>query len=403
MFSEAFSHYLSYGPTDQETVRELAGAYTGLLVPGTVATFQREGTGGFVLSLSATEAGIPYVIDPRFPLFQQQIASPKKSHEALAELLSIEASLYAVAPRPEDFTFELIEEVAKNWVEFNLGYRSTSGSKFEKYAKRLQEAVQPTHADNPEYILAPYFVAHGTADLWWQKSVALFEATRRRAANAPVRVIRVVAAAEPRFLRGLLGETPESQAVVWVSGLDELATPAFALAEYGSALRLGKGRGQSLFALYGGFFSVLMSAKGLVGASHGIGFGESRAWIELPTSGPPPPRYYLKQVHRYVSQELAYQLWLKDRTLAGCVCAVCRGRSPIELDYHTLMKHSVLCRSQEIGEWVGLRVGNMADRLDEELDEFMTRLGKVELPAQARAIAEKSCSHLAVWSEALRA
>ena len=68
---DRFSHLLSYGATDQKTVLELLGKYQGLIVPGTVAAFQRQGTGGFVLSLSATADAPPYRIDPRFPLFQK--------------------------------------------------------------------------------------------------------------------------------------------------------------------------------------------------------------------------------------------------------------------------------------------------------------------------------------------
>ena len=87
MFDVEFEHYLTYGATDQQTVRRLTGEFTGLMIPGTVAAFQREGTGGFALTLSATEAQTPYVIDPRFPLFQQPLDAPKKSHEALAAIL----------------------------------------------------------------------------------------------------------------------------------------------------------------------------------------------------------------------------------------------------------------------------------------------------------------------------
>jgi hypothetical protein len=402
VFSEPFSHYLSYGATDQETVRELAGAYTGLLVPGTIAAFQREGTGGFVLSLSATEEGIPYVIDPRFPLFQQHIVVPKKSHESLAQILGLPSSLYLSTPEESEFTDELIEDVAKKWVDFNLGYRTSASGKFDKYARRLKEEVQEARADNPRYLLAPYLMSRGRSDPWWQKSCALFKATRRFAANSAVPVLRVVAAVEARFLEDLLSSIPDTELAIWVSGLDELTTSAFTLAEYADAIGKATERGQALFALYGGFFSVLLSSKGLRGVSHGIGFGESRVWIELPTSGPPPPRYYLRQVHRYVPQELAYQLWLKDRALARCECSECRGGSPIELEYHSLMKHSVLCRSQEIGAWVGLTEKEMAHRLDREEHDFRTRLEAIQLPDQARAAAVKSYSHLAVWSEALR-
>jgi hypothetical protein len=87
MFS-GFNHYLSYGSTDQQTMRELSGLYDGLLVPGTIAAFQAEGTKGFVLSLSA-RSGEPYVIDSRFPLFQGALPKAKKSHIMLAAILGI--------------------------------------------------------------------------------------------------------------------------------------------------------------------------------------------------------------------------------------------------------------------------------------------------------------------------
>ena len=45
MFDTQFDHYLTYGATDQRTLRELQDSFTGLIVPGTVAAFQREGNG----------------------------------------------------------------------------------------------------------------------------------------------------------------------------------------------------------------------------------------------------------------------------------------------------------------------------------------------------------------------
>src|SRR6266511_1278969 len=116
---EPFSHYLSYGATDQQTVRDLTGAYNGLVVPGTVAAFQRQGTGGFVLALSATQAAAKYVIDPRFPLFQQPLSQPKKSHFALADLLGVPELVSITHPDPSDFVPERINTIARNWVRFN--------------------------------------------------------------------------------------------------------------------------------------------------------------------------------------------------------------------------------------------------------------------------------------------
>src|SRR3954471_2593944 len=121
MFEKKFSHYLSYGPADQHTVRELRDSFDGLLVPGTVAAFQLEGTGGFVLALSATESHTPYIIDPRSPLFQQDIEEPKRAHEALKAILGLPEDY---SPNPRKWNAGLVEKVAENWVNFNCSYKS---------------------------------------------------------------------------------------------------------------------------------------------------------------------------------------------------------------------------------------------------------------------------------------
>ena len=101
----------------------------------------------------------------------------------------------------------------------------------------------------------------------------------------------------------------DDRLIVWVSGLEELEVLPSQLADYGRSVQAATQRGQSCFALYGGFFSVILAAMGLKGACHGIGYGEHRSWPELHQSGPPPSRYYAPRFHRYIGQDLAYQLW----------------------------------------------------------------------------------------------
>jgi hypothetical protein len=396
---EAFAHYLAYGATDQQTARELAGEYDGLLVPGTVAAFQREGTGGFVLTLSASEASTDYVIDPRFPLFQQALASPKKSHYALAEWLEDPALVReSSTPQPADFPLERTRRLARKWIEINQGYATATHQKFDKYAERLGEPVQPEQARGPSHVLALYVTAREPNDPWWEVAERLVEESR---AQDPT-CLRVVATREAAQLGPLLEEVDDAQVVIWVSGLEELMLPARDLATYARAVRAATNSGHETFALYGGFFHVLLSGFGLRGASHGIGYGEYRAWTELPQSGPPPPRYYLRRVHRYVSQELAYALYLGDRSLAECECAECRGRPPIALDYHSLMKHSVRARAEEIRRWTQFDPATAADLLETEHETFRRAVGRIRLPAFLRQSAERSYDHLPRWVEALR-
>ncbi len=399
---QPFAHYLAYGATDQETFRELRDNYSGVLVPATIAAFQRQGTGGFVLSLSATPEAPPYMIDPRFPLFQQALSDPKKSHTALAELLGDPALIVRGRdPTPDAFSDERMVTIARNWVEFNSGYGSKENAKFEKYAKRLGEDLIRQQAQGPEAVLAPYFACDGDDDPWWLRSRRFFEHTRAAAAGATC--LRVVCARHSEALDELLVDLDEpEQLVVWVSGLDEHNAAARDLVNYRQAIARAVERGHEPFALYGGFFSVLVGAAGLRGASHGVGFSEHRNWRELPVSGAPPARYYLRRAHRYVPQDLAQALYDVSFDLTTCPCPHCNGRPPVALDYHELMKHSVWCRAEEIDRWYPLDTEAAADLLDDEYDAMSAQISGATLAPRIRTRANSSVEHLPEWVAALR-
>ena len=194
----------------------------------------------------------------------------------------------------------------------------------------------------------------------------------------------------------------DTEVVVWVSGFEEANRPELDLSQYAQTLRGATENGKRVFALYGGFFSVLLSAYGLVGSSHGIGFSEHRDWRELPSSGAPPARFYVPRLHRYMQPDEADLLYSADPTLVECGCPECAGRSPVELDYHQLMRHSVRCRATEIGEWVGLSAGAMADRLSDETTAFYDALRYAGLPTRFEARVMRHRQTLERWVRVLR-
>jgi hypothetical protein len=399
---DPFSHYLAYGATDQETFRALRGTYNGILVPGTIAAWQRQGTGGFVLSISATAEAPPYMIDPRFPLFQQGLEKPKQSHQALAALLGDEELVRTSDPTPDAYPASRLADIAANWVKFNREYGITSNRSFDKYMRRLEgEEIVAGQAQGPEAILAPYFACAGVSDPWWSKSVQLFEFAQAESDGETV--LRVVCASHSGALAELLsGLDASERLVLWVSGLDEHNASERDLVQYRSAISTATAVGHEPFALYGGFFSVLLGVEGLRGQAHGVGFSEHRQWRELPESGAPPARYYLRRAHRYVGQDLAQALYEHSAALTECPCEHCAGRPPIQLDYHALMKHSVWCRDEEIGEWYGRDISTSADHLDSEHESLTTALRSGSLPPGVRGRAIGSIEHLSEWAKALR-
>lgn len=400
MFNQRFSHYLTYGATDQHTFIELSGVFDGLIVPGTIAAFQRDGTGGFVLTLSATDTSPAYLIDPRFPLFQQGLSTPKKSHLMLAELLGDEGLVVNKDPSPEDFDDARLRAIARQWVDFNMGYTGVT-EKFDKYAARLKEEIIPENVKLPSAVIAPYFMVSGADDPWWQASKKLFDFTLE-ALSGRLECIRVIAVKSTSFLREVLDDTRDKRLMVWVNDLHELQSGEDTLSEYCNGISHASSNEKQVFALYGGFFSVLMSNFGLMGSCHGVGFSEHRNWIELPRSGPAPARYYSRFLHRYISQEQAYELWKIDSEKYGCDCAECESRSPLELEYHALMKHSVHCRNLEIQECVGKSVEELREMLIKSKSRYTHSLSASSLSERKKSSLERLSEHLSTWISVLK-
>ena len=81
MFDIELGHYLTYHHVTQNFFRRHGDKFDGLIIPLSVATVFRHGTGGFVLTLKKQ-----YAVDPRTPIFQADFErhNIRRSHEEMA-------------------------------------------------------------------------------------------------------------------------------------------------------------------------------------------------------------------------------------------------------------------------------------------------------------------------------
>lgn len=398
---DGFSHFLAYGSTDQQTLTDLAPSYDGIVVPGTVAAFQAEGTQGFVLTLSASQKK-PYLIDPRFPLFQNDLRQPKKSHLSLARVFGLEDVVEEYGAAPLEIIQERIDQVCARWFEFNTAFRDVTPKAFNKYARRLKRSLPIADAQGPTWIVPPYLIADESpvaasiSKTAWLRTLAI-----ARNAGHGDRVRPVVAVGNPENLLDASNNLGADEVLVWVSNLDETKSSLHELAAYAKNIRSMTLAGVRPFALYGGYFATMLRSVGLRGVSHGVGFSEHRNHIELKSSGGAPARYYVRRIHRYLPVDLASELWRRDRTLVEDLATPFGQADPAELDYHSLMKHSVWARRAEIDAAESLTIHDHVRDLKVSRIDFLAGLEDIRLTAGLKRRSSALVNHLTLWEGAL--
>ncbi len=400
---EPFSHFLGFGMSDQRSLRNLTAEYDGMIVPGTIAAYQADPTRGFVLSLSASEK-LPYAIDSRFPLFQSNLPNPKPSHVLLANILGLKIGTTGRWLEGAALEETSLRSIASHWIEFNTAYTELQPKKFEKYARRLNRPMGQQEAQGPRWIFPPYLMkddefpgALETSQRLWDYSV---EAADTKQISHLLR--RVIAVKDPAELGMAAIECGQEQIVVWVSNLDELLpSNVVALTEYARSIRQIASVNATPFALYGGYFAVMLRSVGLAGASHGVGFSESRDHVELKSSGAAPARYYVMRLHRFIPRDLASELWRRRADLMDSDHAGYISRDPAELDYHDLMEHSVRARRHEIEQSAGKAPEDFVEQLRRESASFRANLESIKLTDALRKRISDLTAHLSMWATVL--
>ncbi len=383
-----------------------------MTVPSTIASYYADATAAFVLS-----SALPYIIEPRTPLFQNVLQSPRASHFTLAremgsavssrmQEVSVPGGEASPSFPPSFYSNGVCEEVVASMVAFQRDYGKRADEvtqRLDRYRTLLQRAGgEASHYSvvderrEPEYILCPYFAVRSDSDPWMRVMESIWAAASMM--DESTSISPVISYSDVDSLSSTFAEVPENLSATlfyWVPGFDERRVSLEELEAMRDFVEETASR-RKLVNLYGGYFSILLSIVGLHGFSNGLGYSESRDWPTLESTGATPARYYVRGLHAYLPTATATTLIEHDRHFR-CKCEVCDSgrRLPNDLSYHELKRHFAFARAWELKQLGKHSLADLCSRMRDDAKRCRRVLR--ELP---RAL-NVPTSHLMRWAAVL--
>jgi hypothetical protein len=214
----------------------------------------------------------------------------------------------------------------------------SAATNLSKYLELLNRGVR-LRPLSPTFLVSPYFYARSTRDEWYAISLRCAQLSRTIKGDKDLYAVVCIS-------RDILYDSTQVQQIIrdyaghdgyiiWIDGFreDTLGTDDLVGVR---ALVEGLSRdGKPVLSMYGGFVCDLLSKFGLSGYSSGICYGESRS-VDTKGGGA-GNRYYVRQSHLKVSEELARDFFsVSDnnaRFLCSCqTCQAIRNRLPSGLN-----------------------------------------------------------------------
>ena len=402
-----FLHYLTYQHNVQNYFREHREKYQGVIIPFSIATGFPSGTYGFVRALCAKDKGKPYALDPRAPIFQQawDRENVRAPHQRMAQVMGPPFTTKGLASKlePADFAEKaLIASVTEACLKFQLNFRTRADDarKLAKY-KKLLGLEEVKELGEPQFLIPPYFRFEDQKSPWYEISMECVHLARDYAAGVPVRPVLHFQnwSSGVDWTKTWTSLRKEKIQTFWLypNNFKEHEADLRHLMSYHVAVQTAVKAGITPFALFGGYFAVLLYYSGLAGFANGIGYGEWRD-SGYHRGGTASNRVYVLKLHRYLDAPLAQHVIEKDpeyfaydtELLSACVDG---GRPLTTLSLAECLDHFIACRKMEL-DFV---TSNPLPEAIAEIDETLIRLGGI-----GRLEQEKYGLSLERWRDAIR-
>lgn len=381
----SFDHLLTYQHNVQKYFRKHADSYQGIVVPISIASSFPTGTYGFVRALCTKDDRKTYSIDPRTALFQKNWNREKlirDPHKTVAKIFGppFDSAGIVRALRASDFSDpSVVERVARKCIEYQLafGMREEDKRKLSKYAKMLGVSELAPLAE-PLFVTPPYFEFHDQTDEWYRVNIDMCKSALAASGDITVRPVihlqDIKAIASWKAIADDLTSLGIRQMWIYPNKFKEHDKSERDLVAYRHAISQLRSHGLEVWAMFGGYFAIMLSKYGLNGFSNGVGYGEWRD-SGYARGGSAVTRIYVYRLHKYVSIEEAQLLIEHDMDYFGHRSELLREcaedeRPVSEVSNSEVLDDFMICRAAEIHDVGLIGVDEIAAELEETIERF---------------------------------
>lgn len=329
----------------KDFLRDVRGAYDGLVLPANILLYQYKSTPSIVFMTRR-----PFFVDPMSYLFGQPFEQFKRRVRKGPEFKpSFHRLMSGHGLNPEQFLnksyealLKLLDSSEKNRSRFTRNalsfqrdqvWTTICGARGLVADEDLESLVEDRF--RPSFLIPPYFLFSGSSrsqsvtTVLNEKILDVCQSQRSEWGD----MFPMVFVKKEHLLNGLAGSAVEVVTrnefpgyCIWVDDFDERAATMEEIAGLISLVRSLSGKEKKqVVMMYGGFFSMLLYHFGLTCVCHGIAYSEAKSLASAAQSstGPAPIRYYILELHRFLTLENALRV-LRARPDLLCSCPACR-------------------------------------------------------------------------------
>ncbi len=325
----------------KEFLKDARKSYDGLVLPANILLYQHKSTPSVIFMCDR-----PFFVDPMSYLFGQPFVSFKKkvekqnpkfkpSFHKLMEGHGLVPEKFLQSDYPELLQFLLYsQENLYRFIDNTLNFQDNHVWRVIKEAQTLISEELDERNFRPSFLIPPYFLYtpekgknYSITTELNKKTLEYCSKTVRNKDIYPMVFITKEQLESP-FLNDVINIVTKNKYpgyVVWIEDFDERFATKEQIKGLISLTYKLSSDGQQIVMLYGGFFSLLLYYFGMTCVCHGLAYGEARtiSASAQENSGPAPVRYYLKDLHSFLTLENAL-IVLRKRPDLICSCPVCQ-------------------------------------------------------------------------------